>query len=246
MEPTLIVIPDTPPNPLLKVRILRPAWSDLVRALARFERLFVILIQSSRDRGALYHAVIRYNERLERANNPDLGALKLNGLALIPSPQGRKSSTSGDNADSLNWLVTIVKRGLTERENIRTYEAMGALIGPLGEVSPRHSFLPHLLAALEGGFIPAPRHGLRWKGQRTQMRKFIKKRALAAGITLDRTVSTTSAWVSSTEDTENNVMLLSFSPYAREVWKTIRDRPALYDAFESDDDEEEASESEAD
>jgi hypothetical protein len=243
-EPQYLFIPDTPPNPLLKIRVLRPAWCDLVRALASHERRLVLHIQSARDRGALYHAIIRHNNRVANTDGKQskhtklvasVGTLRLNSLALEPAGPARKGEEA---VVGLNWLVTVVRRGITEEENLLTYEAMGKLGAELGTVSPRHHYLPHMLAALNGGFIPVPRlEG--WKGQRTQMRKFIKKRAAAAGFSLEQAGEGAAAWVGSTEDEDHKTMLLSFSVFARQVWVKIKDQPALNDR---DDDDESSDE----
>jgi hypothetical protein len=115
------------------------------------------------------------------------------------------------------------------------------MVVSVGTVSPRHHYLPHMLAALNGGFIPVPAmEG--WKGQRTQMRKFIKKRAAAAGFSLDQAGEGAAAWVGSTEDAENNSMLLSFSPFAQQVWQKIKDHPALNDRVDDEDDSQDEEE----
>ena len=231
-EPTLLAIPDTPVNALLKVRILRPAWSDLVRSLARHERHFVLHVLTLRDRGALYHAINRYNLRHE---NEDSCCLRLNSLALINSSSSDDAAKSRKNQQ---WLITLVRRGLSEEDNLRTYTAMGRIADNASmEISSRYHFLVHMLVALEGGFIPAPKdESQSWKKLRNQMRKFIRKRAALNGFNLDQSGNGETAWVGATDDPDSGNILLSYSPFAQEVWRKIKMNTALADREEPDTD----------
>ena len=68
------------------------------------------------------------------------------------------------------------------------------------------------------------------------MRKFIRKRAALNGFNLDQSGNGETAWVGATDDPDSGNILLSYSPFAQEVWRKIKMNTALADREEPDTD----------